>query len=288
MRSKNHPSVAMFVGGSLDPNLGQRVRDGLHPQTEYLRLAQEYEVELVGFDDVGSQLYGREGKIPMLSGINGLALLGGVRTNRWSHVLATGEDIGLRIALGRALTGRRGGKLSILMHGSYFGSRKLRPVLRIIKLLPNIYFLCISETLATRLVENHRVSQGQVTNVSYGVDTTFFTPGLDTTGPARICAAGMAYRDYRTLVRATTNVDVEVRIAADSAWFRSELDIRHDLMPPNVIVKSAGDYLGLRTVSEFPVRRSSPLRIGACFWVRSHCRSHGYGQGRDYFKDKLV
>ncbi len=56
----------------------------------------------------------------------------------------------------------------------------------------------------------------------------------------------MAKRDYKTLVGAVDGLDVSVKIAADSAWFRSGLNIDSVNIPPNVEVRSYGDYPGLR------------------------------------------
>src|SRR5438552_2169423 len=112
--------------------------------------------------------------------------------------------------------------------------------------LSTVYYLCLLDTFRHVLIQQFHVPPTQAHNTGYGVDTQFFQPQQQVTASNLIVSAGTANRDYRTLVEATRSLDVQVKIAADSAWFPASIDIAQDDLPSHVEAKSAGDYLGLR------------------------------------------
>ncbi|MGI4787995.1 MAG: glycosyltransferase family 4 protein [Janthinobacterium lividum] len=237
---------AFFFGGLLDPTLPGRIASGEHPRVEYLELLSGYPMKLLSFQeasDSASPLV----KLAQRAGgpYWGLAALG--RKQRGlKAALTTGEDIGLPLALMQRLTG---GSLPlfIITHGSYLGSRKGLLALRGLRGAAQVHFLCLSESLRQRLISVHQIPENRAHNIGYGVDTHFFRPDTQTPQtPRMIASAGMAKRDYTTLVAAVTGLDVETKIAADSAWFQSDLDIAGQTLPPNVEARSYGNYVGLR------------------------------------------
>jgi glycosyltransferase involved in cell wall biosynthesis len=56
----------------------------------------------------------------------------------------------------------------------------------------------------------------------------------------------MASRDYATLVAAAKELDIDIKIAADSPWFRQELNISAEVLPPRVEARSYQTYQALR------------------------------------------
>lgn len=60
-----------------------------------------------------------------------------------------------------------------------------------------------------------------------------------------ICAVGLEFRDYKTLVAAVTDLDVDLRIAAASAWSHHAAFAGSPALPPNVTV-GGYTYLPLR------------------------------------------
>ena len=76
----------------------------------------------------------------------------------------------------------------------------------------------------------------QVQLTSFMVDTEFFAMARVTPAPRRmICAAGLEFRDYDTLVEAVRELDVEVVIAAASPWSKRASAVGGTL-PANVTV----------------------------------------------------
>lgn len=264
-------TCAVFLGARCQPELPEWIAAGSHPGVEYLSLRQNYGAALVSFDDVqrarGTAVRTLARRGGPYWGMAALARFPNPPQGQWGQILTTGEDVGLPLALLQRLTGGTA-SVSILIHGSYLGSRRGALVLGLVRSLPQVRFLCISETLRRRLIEGYGVPAERVYNVGYGVDTHFFRPDpAPDPLPRQIASAGMAKRDYRTLVAATAAKDVSVKIAADSAWFKTKIDIGGQPLPLNVDVQSYGDYLGLRQL----------YRASACIVVPLYPAVHACG-----------
>lgn len=238
--------TGLFFGGEFDPALAERVARGEHPRVEFLELLQTHPMRLLSFGDVAAS---RSPLVTLAQRAGGsywgLAALG--RQERGlSRALTTGEDIGLPLALVQMLSG---GTLPvyIITHGSYLGSRKGGLALRLLRGAANVHFLCLSDSLAQRLIMVHKIPSDRVHNIGYGVDTRFFQPDPNVAPvPNLVVSAGMAKRDYKTLAAAMVGLGAEAKIAADSTWFKSDLDIAGQELPPNVEARSYGNYVGLR------------------------------------------
>lgn len=257
-------SAGLFIGGKRSESLVAQVAVHTHPQTEYLYLAENFAVELAGFNDIETIAAQERGVAAnllhwktlreKLSPYWGYALLSLVKSRHWQSLLVTGEDIGLPVALAHSAR-RQSLPLGILTHGSYLNSSKFRIVAKLLRRRTDIRWLCLSESLSKRMIEQFQFAPDSVVNVGYGVDTTFFSPSARIHNEANqtiIASAGMARRDYRTLVAATSSLteNVQVKIAADSAWFCSHLDIQGMALPPHIEVRSFGNYEGLRSLYE--------------------------------------
>jgi glycosyltransferase involved in cell wall biosynthesis len=165
--------------------------------------------------------------------------------SEYAGLLTTGEDVGVPLALQARARGLQT-PIYIITHGSFFGSPRFRWLMTILRRMTNVHYLCLSDTLRRTMIGRFGVQPSQVHNASYGVDTRFFQPIGARAEPAIVASAGTANRDYRTLVRAASALPLEVRIAADSAWFPATLDIRGDELPAHVEVRSFRDYPSLR------------------------------------------
>jgi glycosyltransferase involved in cell wall biosynthesis len=73
-------------------------------------------------------------------------------------------------------------------------------------------------------------------------------------------------------------VDAEVRIAADSAWYPVETNLREISLPSNITVKSAGNYTGLRDLyaaCHFVVVPMLPARFACGYAVIAEAMAMG-------------
>ncbi len=88
------------------------------------------------------------------------------------------------------------------------------------------------------------VPPGRRRLVPYMVDSTYWSP-IDVEPRRQICAVGLEYRDYPTLIEAVRGLDVQVEIAAGSPWSEKVDGTRGAELPPNINVGQR-DYSELR------------------------------------------
>lgn len=162
-------------------------------------------------------------------------------------ILATGENVGFPAVVLASLVARDT-PVHVITHGSFFGSHHMRHAARVLRLNGNARYLTLSDALREQMIVRFGFPGRSVINAGYGVDTQFFAPRDQQVMPARpvIASAGTANRDYSSLLAATHDLDADVRIAADSVWYPSRVDVASRSMPANCEMRSYGDYLGLR------------------------------------------
>jgi glycosyltransferase involved in cell wall biosynthesis len=238
--------VGYLVGRKLPEREAAAIQSGAQPRPEFSVFAQRNNAMLLSFDDLESS------KHPLMRFLRrrnqlrwGLVAAALARHKRFDVLLTSGEDLGLKLAL-LAWVARIKIPIYIITHGSYFASAKYPRLLKLIGRMKNVHHLCLSDSLRRMMVADFGVPAAQVHNTSYYTDAQFFRP-LEVPPSHTVVASGMANRDYRTLVRAAASLDVDVRIAGDSAWFKQPLDIAADDVPSNIDVRSY-DYLALRAL----------------------------------------
>lgn len=243
--------VGYVLASRQDPRLAAAIAAGTSPRPEYYVFRQRNDTPYISYEDVERSALPLARISRLVRRANwGLAAVALAAQGNFDGLLATGEDVGLPLAIGARLR-RIERPIYVITHGSYFASPKLRLLMTVLQGMANVYYLCLSGTLRDTLLETYRLPASQVHNTSYGVDTAFFQPmeaqsvGAATPRPI-VASAGTANRDYRSLVMAATSLDAEVKIAADSAWFPASIDITANRLPPNVEARSYGNYQGLR------------------------------------------
>ena len=175
-----------------------------------------------------------------------LASLVQAEAGRFDAIIASGEDIGVPVALaGLARFSRV--PVHVLFHGHHLESVKLRALAPLLRQVPQLHLHCLSAALRARAMAVLGLPPGRVHATGYGVDTRYFTP----TAPgeeALIASAGAARRDYATLAEAVSPLPVALRIAADSTWKPPGEGMAARPWPANVSVRSYGDYARLRAL----------------------------------------
>ena len=161
-------------------------------------------------------------------------------------MLAQSEQSGYVAALSM-LGMRSDGRLFMIVHGHRWWWRRNRMLMRMAGRDPRVHFLCLSEAITRLLVEELDVDPSRVHTTGFGIDTDFFQPRpLRDDDPLTIVSAGAASRDYRTLALASRGLPAVVEIAADSTWYREELNVSEAETPENVRIGSQGNYVALR------------------------------------------
>lgn len=164
-------------------------------------------------------------------------------------IYATGEDVGIAMALLLRLTGRRKPRLIMRLEEPVYGRTPLRRA--IIRAIVGLGLarvdltLTRTEAMVRRLQREFALPPERVRYVPDGVDLSFFSPDLPAEaglvaipeGPY-LLSAGLELRDYATLIEAVRDLPVEVVIGAGSQWSRRRFGIAAEDLPPNVHVTS--------------------------------------------------
>lgn len=165
-------------------------------------------------------------------------------SRRYDAIYATGEDVGLPLALLSTLVRRR---LALIMTCHNIATRRPAFYLGALRLGAAVRtYQCLSRAQATILTGRYGIDPARVEVIDWHVDAQFFRPDLDVPVREQICSAGMASRDYATLVAAVRDLPIDVKIAADSPWFKQEINIAESDLPPRVEARSYGTYAALR------------------------------------------
>jgi glycosyltransferase involved in cell wall biosynthesis len=143
----------------------------------------------------------------------------------------TGEDIGLPLSL---LLKLRRARASHTMIAHSMGPRKKRVLFAFGARRHLDRILCYATLQERLIVDELKIPQHAVERIAYHADERFFCPQPHiAVEPDLICSAGQLLRDYDTLMRATEDLPVRVRIAAGSPWIAKE-QRPNSALPANV------------------------------------------------------
>jgi glycosyltransferase involved in cell wall biosynthesis len=238
--------IGYVFSGHFDASNFEEVAEKRRPRSEFHLILSRYATEMVTFERIveGGALARTLARLGRP--VPGVAVAALERRPQYRALLTTGENVGYPAALYARLARLRT-PINVITHGSFFGSPYMLPIAYVLRSSRNVRYLTLSEALRMQMISRFGFARDLVINTSYGVDTEFFKPQLlEAAARPIIASAGVATRDYRTLVAATHDLNVDVRIAADSAWFPGAVDISPDRLPVNCEAKSYGNYLSLR------------------------------------------
>jgi glycosyltransferase involved in cell wall biosynthesis len=242
MAMSEAPRYAWVLSGRYDP-APAGVQQG--PRTEFEVFLQRYGGKLLScsmLDEPRPLITGILQRIgqPRLS----LAHLVQSRARRYDAIIASGEDIGVPIALA-SLAGLSRIPLHILFHGHHLGSPKLRRLAPVLRRLRHVHFHCLSQSVMEQTRSVLGIPAERCHATGYGVDTEYFIP-RPMGSATMIASAGAANRDYATLAAAVGDLPVTVCVAADSMWASPALKLGTSGWPINVEARSYGTYAALR------------------------------------------
>jgi glycosyltransferase involved in cell wall biosynthesis len=204
----------ILLGKRPRPDLRARVAAGEEPRAEYMALADRLGAEVVDYGDA------ERSRHPLVRALGralgprwALAALGAVRHGEFDVLYATGEDVGLPLAL-LLRTAGVAGKLAIVMHNGDTPRRAL--VLRAAgaRVFRGLVCLCAEQVRA--LTGRAGLPPALVRRLPCWTDVAFYRPG---TAPPDdfLLAVGMEARDYATLLEAARGLPYRVHVVA-SGW----------------------------------------------------------------------
>jgi glycosyltransferase involved in cell wall biosynthesis len=143
----------------------------------------------------------------------------------------TGEDIGLPLAMLLKLRGVRASH-TMIAHTLAPAKKRIFFKAGVGSRLDKV--LCYASTEERLMLDELGLPARAVQRFNYHADEQFFHPMPEVAEePDLLCSAGQLLRDYDTLIRATRDLPVKVRIAAGSPWIAQDMKPT-DALPPNV------------------------------------------------------
>ena len=149
-----------------------------------------------------------------------------------SVIIATGEDIGYRLAF-EALRHGSKARVLIIFHGHSAYSPRNRLIIAALKRFSQIHWLTLSNALRLQLVRDMAVPEGQCHNLGHAADIGYFAPSSQRRADPLIASAGTASRDFATLIEAVRPLETPLKIAADSAWLAEPVNLGSGPLPPH-------------------------------------------------------
>jgi glycosyltransferase involved in cell wall biosynthesis len=211
------------------------------PRAEFEVFVADYGAELFSLSTLDRPAYGRV----FMQRLR-LARYVQSRAQKFDAIIASGEDIGILLALA-SVFGRAKTPIHMLFHGHHLESRKLRVLAPLLRRMRHVHFHCLSTALRERTMQVLGLPEGRCHATGHGVDKNYFDAVL-TGDEILIASAGAANRDYVTLAAAVTDVFAPVKIAADSAWVAPDAGLAAGAWPGNIEIRSYGSYENLRAL----------------------------------------
>ena len=242
--------VLLTVSGVIPQNILEEIANGKRPRTDYIEMSNGFGADLIDYAKAESEA-GLIGKmIQKAGGNNALLAWQCFRLRKqYKTIFTDGEQIGLPYALFTRLFGwansHRPDHLMITHLISTKSKMWLTGFFRLYKFID--LFLCYSTRQQEIICESWNLPKEQAPFTPFMVDQNFFSPevtksqpdiiGVTDSGDRFICAVGLEFRDYPTLMEAVKDMDIKVIIAAGSPWSKRDDQTKKADIPDNVIVK---------------------------------------------------
>lgn len=238
--------VLLTVSGTIPDDLRAAIAAGRRPRTDYVEMAAAFDAELLdrsgalGASGIAGPLLQRLGpNIPLVWAC--------FRRGRRHRVVFTdGEQVGIPYA---ALTWLRRARPRHVMIGHVLSPRKKALLHRVLRLHRRVDAVVVYSSAQRRFaLDELGYRPEQVVLSTFMVDTDFWRPEHVTVISAprpMLCAVGQELRDYRTLVAAVRDLDVDVAIAAVSPWSKRADSVAEIDIPANVTARGY-DLFALR------------------------------------------
>ena len=230
--------VLLTVSGSIPADAAEAVEAGRRPRIDYLEIARALGADLLDHERARSTGGRGSRVVEKIAGRNVLLAWSCFRRRkRYDVVLTDGEQVGLPLALLMWLAGPNRARHVMIVH--IMSVPKKAMLYRLFHLGRRIdEMIAYSAAQKQYVVATLGYSPDRVTLSPFMVDTAFFSvdhvESVDST--PRICAAGLEFRDYPTLIDAVRGLGVDVVLAAASPWSKRSSELDGIDLPPNVSV----------------------------------------------------
>jgi glycosyltransferase involved in cell wall biosynthesis len=240
------PRVLLVISAEPAPDTLDEISAGRQPRRDYLALRDALGADLLTPGMATTTALGRALSRPGGKAA-ALAWAAFQRRNHYDTIFTDNEGTGLPLAL--LLRSARPGRPRHVCLTHYLSTAAKRAFFRL-GAARRMDTLIVHSTAQKRVaVETLNVPAKKVALLPYFADERFWDlalamPALATDRPM-MCSAGLEFRDYATLIAATRDLAVDVRIGAASHWARHNAFGASADLPANVTV-SAYNYQQLR------------------------------------------
>ncbi len=245
--------VLITVSGTLPPSLEREIAEGSRPEADYVAMARGFEADLIDYDkarlltgDIGALLERIAGPNLML------AWACFQLRHRYRVIFTDGEQVGLPFAFFLKYVGASGHRASHMMIVHILSVRKKTLLIDRLALHTHIETFLVYSSWQQRFIQDRwHLPAERVVFTPFMVDSSFFKadavqtpelPELRELSRPIICAVGLEFRDYPTLLDAVEGLDVRVIIAAASPWSKRTDSTRGRKIPDNVLVRKFTQY----------------------------------------------
>jgi glycosyltransferase involved in cell wall biosynthesis len=230
----------------------EEVADDRHPTMDYTALAATLratpgdQADLLDYADVDRETDRKVGWVRKYAGRDAaLALMAFQRRHQYDVIFTNSESVSVPLALLLKTARSRPRHVTI---GHHLSTEKKHPFFRWLNVQREIDTIFV---YASRQLEFARdylgIPAAQLRLIPFHADHRFYRPLAQV--PARenqICAAGLEWRDYPTLIDAVSDMtELSVRLAAASPWSKHGNETEARVLPPHVQARRY-DYRELR------------------------------------------
>ncbi|MDJ0752693.1 MAG: glycosyltransferase family 4 protein [Ardenticatenaceae bacterium] len=245
--------VLLTISGNQPADLRKQIADGHRPLTDYVAMADHFPADLIDYQRAQEQAswFGR--LLHRLGGNN--LLLAWVcfqLRGQYDLIFTDGEQIGLPLAfLLKLFGGSKRPAHFMIVH--ILSTRSKQMLLDYLGLATHIdIFFVYSTWQQTFIRERWGQPEEKVQFTPFMVDHRFFA--VDQVDPDEpidgfvkpdqplVCAVGLEFRDYPTLLAAVDGLNCHVVIAAGSPWSKRSDSTAGQKIPENVTVRKFSQY----------------------------------------------
>ncbi len=238
--------VLLTVSGEIPADIEAQIARGERPEADYIAMARSFGADLADFNTARAHLGGLGRVIERLAGPKLLlAIYCFLVRSRYRVLFTDGEQIGLPLAFLLKFSRSRPSH-QMIVHILSVG--KKQRLIDLFRLQHQIDVFFVYSTWQKQFIQ-HRwgVSAERVVFTPFMVDAEFFKPEaagagneliqrLKADGRPILCAVGLEFRDYPTLISAVEDLPVQVVIAAASPWSKRSDTTAGQTIPDNVTV----------------------------------------------------
>lgn len=231
----------LLIPSVLKSGVEEAVAAGRHPTMDYFALANALRAEPgshVEFLDYAAVERERHPLVRLARKVAGrdaaLALLGFLRRRECDTIFTNGENVGIPLALLLKTARRRPGHVTI-GHRLSTGKKQLFfSRLRAHEQMDTIFLY--AQTQYDHARQRLGIPEGRLSLIAFHADHRFYRALPEVAvDPQQICAAGLEWRDYPTVIDAVAEMPgLKLKLAAASPWSKHTDETAGRALPENV------------------------------------------------------